>query len=314
MHEKNPPDTTSRPKRLKQLRYWIGYSLFVILLIYSIRQAPPEVWQLQPAWLAATLLFIALMLPLELGQLFIFLSHHQVRWQQDILLPIRITTKKSVLNATLPAQSGTFLLIYMITNNYNLKWHEYVRFMLLVSGFMIFISGVATVGLFLPPAPYVILLCLLLGLGTVIGRIWSQSYLRHTPLLLLSTAGLYILRLFIFWTILHALNYSVRLTQASYFAIVTNTLAQIPMTPGNIGIREALFGFLSPYLSIPTSVGVLIGAIFQLFRVLLYTIFMLIADVFYNRRERMKLDETVAPAADEGIPFRGLTEEKRHEG
>jgi hypothetical protein len=267
----------------KQARYWIGYGLFAALVIYSVLQAPHQIWNLQPIWLAATIFFIALMLPIELAQFFVFLRYHNRPWRQNILLPISITTRKSVLNAILPSQSGTFLLLYMITNAYKLKWHDYVRFMLVVTAIMLFISFLATISLFLPNSFFLLLLILVFGISLIAGRFIKRSYFRETWLLLLTGGGIYLSRLLVFWAILHALNEPVSFEQASYFAIVTNTLAQIPMTPGNIGIREAIFGLLSPYLALPTTVGVMIGAIFQVLRIIVYTLLMLLADVIHTR-------------------------------
>ncbi|MCA9872696.1 MAG: flippase-like domain-containing protein [Anaerolineales bacterium] len=271
-------------KWFKLGRYWLGYGLFAILVGYSIIKAPDELWHLQPIWLLATLFFIGLMLVVELAQFFVFLHHYQRPWRADLLTPLRITTRKSILNATLPAQSGTLLLLRMVTDTYQLAWHDYIRFIVVATILMLFISVLAVAGLVLDTAVFIALLAVVVSISLWARRFSDRSHYGDSFLLLLTGSGVYLCRVLIFWTILRATGTAVRFVDASYFAIITNTLAQFPITPGNIGVREALFGLLSPYLTLPSSVGVLVGAIFQVLRIALYAIIMAASDFIYNRR------------------------------
>ena len=270
-------------KWIKQFRYWFGYSLFAILTGYSLFHAPTELWSLQPMWLLATIFFIGLMLLVELAQFFIFLHHHRRPWYIDLLTPTRITTRKSILNASLPAQSGTLLLLHMITKSYKLHWHDYLRFIIVVTLIMLLISFLAIMGFVLPLPVFVALLITILGVSIWVKRFSDRTYWGNSLFLLLTGSGIYFCRVFIFWTILRATGAAVDFKEASYFAIITNTLAQFPITPGNIGIREALFGLLAPYLTLPLSIGVLVGAIFQVLRILVYAIITILGDFFHNR-------------------------------
>ena len=148
---------------------------------------------------------------------------------------------------------------------------------------MLIISLLAVAGLILPPSGFILLLAAVLAASLGSRRYLQKSYFRDSfPLLLVGT-GLYLCRMLIFWTILRATGTAVSFRDASYFAIITNTLAQFPITPGNIGVREALFGLLSPYLTLPMSVGVLVGAIFQVLRIALYALIVVISDFIYKR-------------------------------
>ncbi|MFQ5401646.1 MAG: hypothetical protein ACE5E7_18865 [Anaerolineae bacterium] len=266
-----------------QLRYWLGYSLFGILIIYTLYNAPKELWHLQPVWLLATVFFISLMLVFELAQFFVFLHHHQ-RSIIDILVPLRIITRKSILNATLPAKTGTLLLLKMVTDSYQLEWHNYLRFVIVATIVMLFISLLAASSLILPLIGFIALIISISGIALLCKHFIHTSYYRNTFALLWIGIGVYLCRVMIFWTILQATNSAVGFKDASYFAIVTNTLAQFPITPGNIGIREALFGLLSPYLALPMSIGVLVGAIFQGLRIVVYAIIMVGTDFIYSRK------------------------------
>jgi len=224
------------------------------------------------------------MLLLELAQFFIFLHHHRRSWHKDLLTPLRITTRKSILNATLPAQSGTLLLLRMVTDSYHLEWHMYLRFMVVATIIMLFVSLLAATSLVLPLPSFIALLACAMGIALWLRRSIEKSYFKNSHILFLTGSGVYLCRVFIFWTILRATDTSVTFAEASYFAVITNTLAQFPITPGNVGVREALFGLLSPYLMLPRSVGVLIGAIFQVLRIAVYALIMVGGDFMNNRR------------------------------
>lgn len=273
---------------LNQLRYWLGYSLFGILIIYTLYNAPKELWRLQPVWLLATVLFIGLMLVFELAQFFVFLHHHQ-QSRIDFLVPLRITTRKSILNAALPAKTGTLLLLKMVTDSYHLEWHNYLRFVIVATIIMLFISLLAASSLILPLTGFVVLFVLILTIAFLSKYFIRTSYYQNTFTLLWIGIGVYLCRVMIFWTILKATGTVVSFKDASYFAIVTNTLAQFPITPGNIGVREALFSLLSPYLALPMSIGVLVGAIFQGLRMMVYAIIMVVTDFIYSRKHTSRI-------------------------
>ena len=160
--------------------------------------------------------------------------------------------------------------------------------MLIVTLIMFIISTLALFGILLPSSIFTLLLILVLGSSLVLRKYLHDSYFRESFFLLLTGAGIYLCRLFIFWTILQALGTPVSFKFASYFAIITNILAQIPITPGNIGVREAVFALISPLLALSSSIGVLIGAIFQVLRLILYSMLMFVVDLWdiHDRKSR----------------------------
>jgi hypothetical protein len=274
-----------------RIGYWVGYALFFVSVAYSVYQAPAMIWNLDLGWLGVVIGLILAMFVIELLQFFIFLQKHQIKI--DYLIPIRFTTRKSILNAVLPAKTGTLLFLHLITDHYKLSWHEYVQFMITSSVVLLFVSGLAFLGLVLPPVYFVIILLISLIGAYLLGRFVKWGYLGQTLPLFLVSIAVYVSRLLIFWALLQSSGNSVGFTEASYFAIATNTLAQVAITPGNIGIREVLFGLMAPYLSLPMEVGVIIGALFQVLRIIVYGI--ILVGVDFSLRGR--LDELTIETA-----------------
>ena len=101
-----------------------------------------------------------------------------------------------------------------------------------------------------------------------------------------AAAFMYLSMIGIFWAMLNGLGYDASLLQASQYAVASNTLAQVSITPGNIGVRELVLGLISPYLSVPATVGVLAGGVFFVLRTIVYGLFMIILDrIIRNRSE-----------------------------
>lgn len=263
-------------------RYWLGMSLFFIAVIYSVHKAPDTIWNLDFGWLTLVIVFVLIMFVAEILQFVLFLKYHKIK--SSLLIPIRFTIQKSILNSLLPAKSGTLLILHILTRHYRLGWYEYLKYMITASVMMLVVSGTAFLGILLSPFlfyPFVVML--FLG-SWFVGRRIQWGYLGQTMPLLLVSICLYMCRLLIFWALLRSIGDSVGFTEASYFAIVTSVLAQVSITPGNIGVREVILGVISPYLSLPLSLGVIVGATFQVFRVVVYGIILLIVDVFFRNR------------------------------
>jgi uncharacterized membrane protein YbhN (UPF0104 family) len=257
-------------------------SLFFIAVIYSVDKAPDIIWDLDLSWLALVILFVILMFAAEISQFHIFLRQHKIK--PDLLIPIWFTTRKSILNSLLPAKSGTLLFLHLIIRHYNLRWHEYITYMITATVMMLIVSGTAFLGLFLSPIPFYLFVVLLFLGSWFVGRTIQWGYLEQTVPLLLVSIGIYMCRVLIFWALLRSAGDHVGFIEASYFAIATNTLAQVSITPGNIGVREVILGMISPYLSLPISLGVIVGAIFQVLRIVVYGLILLIVDVFFRNR------------------------------
>jgi uncharacterized membrane protein YbhN (UPF0104 family) len=221
------------------------------------------------------------MLVMEVLQFYVFLHHHQL--PSNFIVPMQFSVRKAILNSVFPAKTGTVLFIHLITDNYELEWHNYIRFMVVATIIMLTISGLAAASIGLPLWVFLFVLASTILFSWGISRRLQESYIKQTPLLLLVGSGLYLCRIIIFWTVLMATGIDVGFIEASYFAIATNTLAQIPITPGNIGIREILFGFMAPYLSLPMSTGIFVGAIFQVLRILTYAVIMFVFDFLFGR-------------------------------
>ncbi len=281
-----------------RIRYWVGYGLFISAMIYSLYQAPDILWQLHLGWLTLAVACFILMFGIEIAQFFVFLHHHRI--PLDIFVPIRFTAHKSIFNAILPAKTGTLLFLYMITRHYKLAWHEYVRFMITTTIVMLIVSGIVFVGMMFH-IYYLLFALIIICLGILLIKSYmAQSYLQEIVPLCLISVGAYVCRVFIFWALLRSAGYDLGVKEASYFAIVTMTLAQVSITPGNIGIREVVLGWLAPYLALPMSVGVIIEALGQVIRMLVYAVILLVVDLCLGDRlpdmtsEAVPADDTVA--------------------
>jgi hypothetical protein len=262
-----------------RISHWVGYSLFILSIIYGIYKAPDELWRLHLGWMGLAVVSIMIMFCFEIIQFFLFLIHHKIKL--DFLIPIRFTLRKSILNSILPAKTGTIIVLNLITSHYKLAWHAYVQFMLIATTVMLLVSGVACLGLLIPELYFVLFLILLCLIAIGAGKFVKWDYGKQMFPLLVVSMALYLCRLFIFWALLRGTGNDIGLYQASYFAIATNTLAQVSITPGNIGVREIIFGLMSPYIFLPMSVGIIIGAIFQVLRIIVYATISLIVDIFF---------------------------------
>jgi uncharacterized membrane protein YbhN (UPF0104 family) len=80
------------------------------------------------------------------------------------------------------------------------------------------------------------------------GALASQMLLA-VGLLLANTALLY--------CVLRGLGFGVGATDAAYLAVVLNVLAQISITPGNLGAREVAMGAIAPHVGVPIAVAIL---------------------------------------------------------
>ncbi len=274
---KNSRRDQKRKSLFDQIRYWAGYALFFIAVAYSIYQAPTEICHLNFAWLPVAIISILGMLGLEISQFFVFLHQHHIK--SGLLIPTQFTLRKSVMNSILPAKTGTLLFLQMVNKHYKLEWHNYIRFMIVATIIMFGVSIMAAGSLLLPGYLFAIVISIVMLISVGARLLIKESYFRQSALILIVGFGLYVSRLFIFWSLLNGMELNVGLVEASYFAIATNTLAQIPITPGNIGIREILFGLMSPYISLSMSAGILVGALFQVLRIIIYTVIMFSVDI-----------------------------------
>lgn len=268
------------PSWLSRARFFAGYVLFGAVIVYAVLRAPDQVWKIAPAWLILTLCVITVMLLLQWAQVVVFLRAQGVRsgWYWSV----NFTVKKGVLNAVLPAKTGTLALMHMLTRHYPVRWHDYLRFSLTAAVASLIISALAMVWLLLSSPLFALVLLATLAVCYAASRAVSAFYMTHLPVLLLIGLGQYSCVLLIFWSILSGLGYVIGFRDASYFSVALNTLAQLTLTPGNIGVREAVMGMLAPYLALPVAVGIIAGGVFHVLRTATYGV-MLIALNWYGR-------------------------------
>lgn len=253
---------------ISKLRYWAGYVLFFGLFGYAIRNAPEIFWEITPIWLALTVLGILMLFALQVLQFQIFLSYHSIR--PDWMWIAWFTTKKGILNTIFPAKSGTLFLLHALTKRYPVRWHDYVRFVLMASLASLWVSGLALAGMMLEVTYFSVLFVMSVLAVFVVARYRSSFYLGCLPQIFLVACGFFLVFIIAFWFVLNGMGISIAVLDSTYFAIAVNAMAQVSVTPGNVGLREMVLGAIAPYISLPISVGIIAGAVFYVLRVAVY--------------------------------------------
>ncbi|MDM8561056.1 lysylphosphatidylglycerol synthase domain-containing protein [Candidatus Parabeggiatoa sp. HSG14] len=258
------------PPFWSKIKYWLGYSLFVLAITYGLSHTPSELWQIRSIWLLLAALVVLTMFILQGWQVMIFLKYHHV--QSHWLYPALFTARKGVLNTVLPAKSGTLVLITMLTKKYQLKWYDFIIFMLVGSIASLLVSLLGIVWLLFPLVYTLLLLLLILVMTYFSIRYRLFVYASCFPLLLIIAFGLYLSTIMAFFCLLRGLGFQLSFIDISYFAVVLNVLAQFSFTPGNVGVREIVVGIMAPYVSLPISVGIIASAILYIVRLLVYSV------------------------------------------
>ncbi|MCP3928810.1 MAG: hypothetical protein GY705_06890 [Bacteroidetes bacterium] len=269
------------PPLLVKAKHWIGYGLFAGAITYGLWSPPPELWRIEPLWLFFAALVAFAMFILQAWQVMVFLKYHDV--QTNWLYPLLFTARKSVLNTILPAKSGTFALMPMLTTNYQLKWYNFIKFMLTGSVASLLVSLISVVWLLLPLAYSLLLLLLILVFAYLAVRYTLFTYASCFPSLLLIATLLYFCTIMAFFCLLRGLGFQLSIMDISYFAVVLNALAQFSFTPGNIGVREIVVGFMAPYVSLAISTGVIASAVFFIIRLLIYSVILLVLEWLFKK-------------------------------
>ncbi|HSS65597.1 MAG TPA: hypothetical protein VLS27_14290 [Gammaproteobacteria bacterium] len=248
------------------VRISIGYAAFVAAVVYGLKNAPAAAWRIDPGWLALAAIAMGASIFFQVVQAVIFLRCHDVsgEWFAAFLFTLR----KTVLNVLLPARSGTLLVLQTLTRRCPVKWYQYVHFSL--------VASIASLGVSMLAAGFVWLgwrQGLVLSIAGVVATMGVARYARLRYLdrmvgLLLVATGMYLSFLMGFWCLINGLGWNLNLGQAAVFAILMNLLALVSITPGNLGVREAMLGAAAPMLSVPVSVGILVGACVYVLRLL----------------------------------------------
>ena len=261
-------------ERLARWRSWLGYILFIAAIAYALYTHPVNAWQLDIYWLATLIPVFLLMFVLQVAQFLIFVKHHGK--PQDWSLPMLFTARKALLNTVLPVKSGTVALLYMVTRQYQLRWHDYLRFVVVASIISLLVSMIAVMCVINLMVAFIMLLCTF-GVSYIAAK-RSPGYLKQAMPLLINAALMFISMLAGIFLALQSIGADISFIASTYAAIVLNTLAQLSLTPGNIGIREAALGMLSPHLAISPSVAIMASAVFFVIRTAVYATLWLVIE------------------------------------
>ena len=265
------------------IRFWGGYTLFVFIIVYAITKMPVEVMTLRWQWLIPVLIALLIMFSIQVKQVTLFLDCHGIK--HDWLWPALFTSKKGILNTVMPAKTGSLVLIQMLTKHYNVIWYQYVSYSIFSAITALVISALAIVWLIEGLTIMILATLIFITLNYLVSKNYASIYQAKSTQIFLMASLMYFTMLAIFWMLLNGLGLDSTLTQASQFAVASNTLAQVSITPGNIGVREFVLGLISPYISIPPSIGVLAGGIFFVFRTIVYAVIMACLDNLFFQNE-----------------------------
>ena len=268
----------------RRVQYPVGYALFAVAISYGLWRAPAEVWQLRPFWFLSSIATVLLMFFLQQWQVRLFLRAHGA--QPEWLYPALFNARKSVLNTVLPARSGTLILLHSLTNQYSIKWHHYLYFSLLASAVSLTVSLLALVWLLWPLGYSIALLLISLALSFLLARFATFRYAASLPALLFVAVGIFIATVAVFFCLIRGLGHSLNVTEISYFAVTLNALAQVSITPGNVGVRELVMAVTAPYVALPVSVGILASSILLVLRLAVSGVIWGVLEWLLRRPER----------------------------
>jgi hypothetical protein len=254
--------------RWERVKAPVGYALFALAIAYGLGHAPPELWQLQPLWLFPSLGVVMLMFFLQQWQVSVLLRYHGA--SSDWLYPVLFNARKGLLNTLLPARSGTLLLLHTLKEKYAIQWRDFLFFYLVASVASLWVSVLAGVWLLLPWAYSAVLFLLGLALAYYSARHVRFRYASCLPSLVFIAFSLFLATIAVFYCLLRGLGYALTVGEVAYFAVVLNVLAQIAITPGNIGVREVVMGLVAPFVALPAAVGIVASSLLLALRVGFY--------------------------------------------
>lgn len=268
------------------LKFVAGYGLFGGAVVYGLLRAPSELWALSPLWLLPVVASVIGQFVFQWWQSQTFLRAHGI--EGEFLYAGLFTARKGVLNAVLPVKGGTLVLLRMLVVPFELRWRDYPVFMLTTTACALSVSVLAGLPLVAPREWLGPVLALVVG-AIVVARPWRWlPYGAYLLQILVSTVGVFLTLLLAFWCVLLGLGIEIGLEQAVAFSVALNLLAQVAITPANMGVREVLLGLLSPYLALPMSVGILAGAVFIGIRLGVNAILLMMFEVYFRRRPRAR--------------------------
>ena len=250
--------------------------LFFSAIVYGLSKTPKEILQLELLWLLPATLLTIITLIIQILQVHVFVRHHELQtdWHWIALFTIR----KALLNTFMPAKTGTVILLHTLTKRYPVKWNQYVYFMILSSLISIIISAIIFIGLITHPVHIITGFFTFIIIYFLLKPHFKLKYLDCVPILFPYAICMYLTILGILWCILLGFGYEMDFFRASCFAVALNTLAQVAITPGNIGTRETLLGILAPYLSLPISIGILSGAVLFTLRIAITSLLLILLE------------------------------------
>ena len=268
----------------RTIKYPLGIFLFISVTTYGMSHAPHEILNISPSWLIASLGSLLLMFAVQQWQVHIFLKTKSVT--PGLLYPALFTARKGMLNTILPAKTGTILLLHTLCDNYDVKWHDFLVFSVVASAVSIYISAQFLIFLIFPTLNGLISTTIVISASIYISTKHKYKLARHLPELLINSLFMFITISFTYYCILRGMGFELSRIQATYFAVILNTLAQVAITPGNIGIRETILGLTAPYLSLPISVGIISGAVLLTLRLAIYSLIWAIIEWLYKRKAK----------------------------
>lgn len=268
----------------RRIKYPVGYGLFAIAITYGLWHAPSELWQLSPFWLLLSLVVVVLMFLLQQWQVTIFLRAHGLNpgW----LYPALFNARRGILNIVLPARSGTLFLVHDLTKKYPVTWRDFLYFFLVAGIVSVYVSGLALAWLLWPWGYSAALLFGSLIAAFYLARRGTFQYAAWLPNLLLLALALYLATVTVLFFLLRGLGYQLSFVEVSYLAIALNVLAQVSITPGNIGVREVLMGLIAPFVELPVAVGIIASSLLLIIRLIVYGIFWVLLEGLLRRPDR----------------------------
>lgn len=271
------PESTSR-HRWRLLKALLGYGLFFSCVIYAIQHFPGDPSTLEPLAFLLALLVTLFFYVVQWIQLVLLIRHHgnTPNWRWGLAF----VGKRALLNIALPARIGTLALVVQLERRCGVPWHQYLTYSVFCALLSLAVSAVTLTGLLLGNMAGFSAGIALLAVALLLGRRrWTRlPYLYLSiPVTLLAVAAFMCIMLS-FYFVLHALGYTLSWWEAFGYSVALNTLAQIAITPGNMGVREVVLALLAPYLALPSATAILASSLLIAVRALGGGLLVLILD------------------------------------
>lgn len=244
----------------------IGLIVFAVVLVFSVRESPPDLRRLEIGWLLVASVMVALTIGLQVFQTSIFLRAEGVAatWTWSAWF----TSEKAWMNTVFPAKVGTAGAMLYLDKAHGIDWHRYLRYMLMCGGVTAAASiSVASALLFGGVAGAIAAALVFLIAMLVANLAYPLPHGSTLTLAASSVATLATLTLGV-GACIRGLGHDGDWHGLLPVGAILNLLSVVAVTPGNFGFRELVLASAAPLLDLDFGVVVQASTCYVFLRLL----------------------------------------------